>query len=194
MAPQPLLDFLHTLPAFVANAPPVIGVSVHEVFLKENRLQVKVVLKLDRLWRKRSYRSLKNIFINPQLLRSPSNLRANILEAIEDAQKFREHQAQLMISELARVAKLSLWDVEATLLAVKVQQAAASLNTHCCARNSLVSVGRGQRGDIDRLVLNSVGVCDSRELEGSIIDAAHQGHQKVRDLQGAWPFSELRLL
>jgi hypothetical protein len=191
MAPQPLLDFLYTLPSFIANAPPVIGVSVHEVFLKENRLQVKVVLQLDRLWRKRSYRSLKNIFINPQLLRSPSNLRANILEAIEDAQQFRERQVQLIISELARVAKLSLWDVEATLLAVKVQQAAASLNTHCCARNSLVSVGRGQRGDIDLLVLNSMGVHDSRELERSIIDAAHQGHQKVRDLQEAWPFSEL---
>jgi YbaB/EbfC DNA-binding family len=183
---QPLLDFLHTVPAFIANAPPVIGVSEH--------LQVKVVLQLDR--------SLKNIFIDPQLLRSPSNLRANILEAIEDAQKFRESQVQLMISELARVAKLSLWDVEATLLAVKVQQAAASVNTHCCARNSLVSVGRGQRGDIDslsetlreRLVLNSMGIHDSRELEGSIVDAAHQGHQKVRDLQGDWPFSELGLL
>jgi hypothetical protein len=168
MAPQPLLDFLHTLPPFIVNAPPVIGVS--------DRLQVKVVLKLDRLWRKRSYRSLKNIFINPQLLKSPLNLRANILEAIEDAQKFRESQVQLMISELARVAKLSLWDAEATLLAIKVQQAAASMNTHCCARNSFVSVGRGQRGDIERLVLNSIGVCDSREL------------------QEAWPFSELGLL
>jgi hypothetical protein len=129
-----------------------------------------------------------------QLLRSPSNLRANILEAIEDAQKFRESQVQLMISELAHVAKLSLWDVEATMLAVKVQQAAASVNTHCCARNSLVSLGRGQRGDIERLVLNSMGVCDSRELESSIVDAAHQGHQKVRELQGAWPFLELGLL
>jgi hypothetical protein len=178
MAPQPLLDFLYTLPPFIANAPPVIGVS--------DRLQVKVVLQLDR--------TLKNIFINPQLLKSPLNLRANILEAIEDAQKFREHQVQLMLSELARVAKLSLWDVEATLLAVKVQQAVASMNTHCCARNSLVSLGRGQRGDIERLVLNSMEVCDSRELEGSIVDAAHQGHQKVRDLQRAWPFSELGLL
>jgi hypothetical protein len=117
MAPQPLLDFLYTLPAFIANAPPVIGVS--------EQVQVKVVLKLDRLWRKRSYRTLKNIFINPQLLQSPLDLRANILEAIffqkhyvnEDAQKFREHQVQLIISELARVAKLSLWDIEATLLA-----------------------------------------------------------------------------
>jgi hypothetical protein len=114
------------------------------------------------------------IFITPQLLQSPLNLRANILEAIffqkpyvnEDAQKFRESQVQLMISELARVAKLSLWDIEATMLAVKVQQAAASANTHCCARNSLVSVGRGQRGDIERLVLNSMGVHDSRALEG----------------------------
>ncbi len=99
-----------------------------------------------------------------------------------------------MISELARVAKLSLWDVEATLLAVKVQQAAASLNTHCCTGNSLVSVGRGQRGDIERLVLNSLVISDSRDLERSIIDAAHQGHEKVREIQAAWPFSELGLL
>jgi DNA-binding protein YbaB len=147
---------------------------------------VKVVLKLDQ--------SLKNIFINPQLLRSPSNLRANILEAIEDAQKFREHQVQLIISELARVAKLSLWDIESTLLAVKSQQAAASVNTHCCARNRLVSVRRGRRGEIDRLVLNSTVVSDSRELEGSIFDAARQGHEKVRESQRAWPFSELGLL
>jgi DNA-binding protein YbaB len=178
MAPQPLLDFLYTLPAFIANAPPVIGVS--------DRLQVKVVLQLDR--------SLKNIFINPQLLRSPTELRANILEAIEDAQQFRERQVQAMISELARVAKLSLWDVEATLLAVKVQQAAASLNTHCCTGNSLVSVGRGQRGDIERLVLNSMVVSDSKELERSIVDAAGQGHEKVRESQRAWPFAELGLL
>jgi hypothetical protein len=99
-----------------------------------------------------------------------------------------------MISELARIAKLSLWDVEATLLAVKVQQAEASLNTHCCARNSVVSVGRGQRGDIERLVLNSMGVCDSRELQGSIVDAAHQERRRIRELQAAWPFSELGLL
>jgi DNA-binding protein YbaB len=178
MAPQPLLDFLHTVPAFIANAPPVIGVS--------DRLQVKVVLQLDR--------SLKNILINPQLLQSRSNLRANLLEAIEDAQQFRERQVHLMISELARVAKLSLWDVEATLLVVKVQQSAASLNTHCCARNHLVSVGRGQRGDIERLVLNSRGVHDSKELERSIIDAARQGHERVRESQRAWPFSELGLL
>ena len=178
MAPQPLLDFLYTLPPFIANAPPVIGVS--------DRLQVKVVLRLDR--------SIKNISINPQLLQSRLDLRAHILEAIEDAQEFRERQVQLMISQLARVAKLSLWDVEATLLAVKVQQTAASLDTHCCARNRLVSVGRGQRGDIDRLVLNTMEIHDSKELERSLVDAAHRGHQKIKDLQKAWPFSELGLL
>ena len=178
MAPQPLLDFLHTLPPFIANAPPVIGVS--------DRLQVKVVLRLDR--------SIKNISINPQLLQSRLDLRANILEAIEDAQEFRERQVQLMISQLARVAKLSLWDVEATLLAIKVQQTAASLDTHCCTRNHLVSVGRGQRGEIDRLVMNTMEIRDSQELERSIFDAAHQGHQKIKDLQKAWPFSELGLL
>jgi hypothetical protein len=84
--------------------------------------------------------------------------------------------------------------MEATLLAVKVQQAAASLNAQCCARNYLVSVGRGQRGDIERLALNSLGFCDSRELESAIVDAAHQGHQKVRETQAAWPFAELGLL
>ncbi len=178
MAPQPLLDFLYTLPPFITNAPPVIGVS--------EQAQVKVVLRLDR--------SLKNIFINPQIFRSRSNLRANILDAIDDAQKFREHKVQLMISELAHATKLSLWDVEATLLAIKVRQAAASLDTHCCARNSLVSVRRGQRGDIDQLVLNSMGVCDSRELERSIVAAAHQGYEKVRESQRDWPFSELGLL
>jgi hypothetical protein len=55
-------------------------------------------------------------------------------------------------------------------------------------------VGRGQRGDIERLVLNSMGVSDSRELERLIVDAAHQWHEKVRDLQETWPFSELGLL
>jgi YbaB/EbfC DNA-binding family len=153
----------------------VIGVS--------EQAQVKVVLQLDR--------SLKNIFIDPQLLKSPLNLRANILEAINDAQQFRERQVQLIISRNACVAKLSLWDVEATLLAVKSQQAATSLDSHCCGRNHLVSVGRGQRGEIDRLVLNSMKVKASRELESSIIDAANQGHQKVKDLQEAWPFAEL---
>jgi hypothetical protein len=101
---------------------------------------------------------------------------------------------QLIISRNAYVAKLSLWDVEATLLAIKAQQSAAYLNTHCCVRNSLVSLGRGQRGDIDRLVLNSLEIRDSRELERAIIDAANQGLAEVRDLQEAWPFSELGLL
>jgi hypothetical protein len=53
---------------------------------------------------------------------------------------------------------------------------------------------RGQRGDIDRLALNSVRVYDSKELERAIVDAARQGHQKVRELQEAWPFAELGLL
>jgi hypothetical protein len=178
MSPQPLLDFLYTLPTFITNAPPVIGVS--------EQAQVKVVLQLDR--------TLKNIFIDPRLLQTPLNLRAHILEAIADAQQFRERQVQLIISRNACIAKLSLWDVEATLLTVKVQQSAASVNTHCCARNSLVSLGRGQRGDIERLVLNSLEVRDSRELESAIIDAANQGLAEVRDLQRAWPFSELGLL
>jgi hypothetical protein len=186
MTPQPLLDFLYTLPAFITNAPPVIGVS--------EQAQVKVVLQLNR--------QLKNIFIEPRLLQTPQNPRSHILEAFSDAQQFRDRQVQLIISRNACVAKLSLWDVEGTLLAVKAQQAVVSMNTHCCARNSLVSVGRGQHGDIDsppetlreRLVLNSLEVKESREWEMAIVDAAHQGHRKVRELQEAWPFAELGLL
>jgi DNA-binding protein YbaB len=164
--------------AFIAKAPPVIGVS--------EQAQVKVVLQLDR--------TLNNIFIDPKLLKSPLDLRARILEVIEDAQQFRERQVQLIISRHTCTANLSLWDVEGTLLAVKSQQAAASLNVQGCGRNHLVSVMRGQRGEIDRLVLNSMRVCDSKELERSIIEAAKQGHEKIRDLQRTWPFPELTLM
>jgi hypothetical protein len=99
MTPQPLLDFLYTLPTFIANAPPVIGVS--------EQAQVKVALQLNR--------QLKNIFIEPRILQTPLNLRSYILEAITDAQQFRDRQVQLIISRNACVAKLSLWDVEGTL-------------------------------------------------------------------------------
>jgi hypothetical protein len=178
MNPQPLLNFLHTLPAIIAKAPPVIGVSA--------QAQVKVLLLLDR--------SLKNIFIDPQLLKSPLDLRIGILEAIEDAHQFRERQVQLVISRHTCVAKLSLWDVEGTLLAVKGQQAAAAFGVQGIGRNRLVSVVRGQRGEIDRLVLNSVKICDSRELERSIIEAAQQGQEKISDLQKNWPFPDLAWL
>jgi DNA-binding protein YbaB len=175
MSKQPLLDFLNTLPVFITNAPPVIGVS--------EQAQVKVLLQLDR--------SLTSIFIDPGLLESPLDLRARILEAIFDAQQFRERQVQLIISRHTCIANLSLWDVEGTLLAVKGQQAAAFSDTYCCARNHLVSVGREQRGDIDRLVLNSMRLNDAKTLESAIVDAARQGHEKIRNLQKAWPFAEL---
>jgi hypothetical protein len=175
MTPQPLLNFLHTLPPIIAKASPVIGVS--------NRAQVKVLLLLDR--------SLKNIFIDPQLLKSPLDLRVGILEAIEDAHQFRERQVQLIISRHTCVAKLSLWDVEGTLLAVKGQQANAALGVQGIGRNRLVSVVRGRRGEIDRLVLNSVKIGDSRELEMAIVEAAQQGQDRIIKLQKTWPFPEL---
>jgi DNA-binding protein YbaB len=175
MTPQPLLNFLHTLPPIIAKAPPVIGVSA--------QAQVKVLLLPDR--------SLKNIFIDPQLLKSPLDLRAGILEAIEDAHQFRERQVQLIISRHTCVAKLSLWDVEGTLLAVKGQQANAALGVQGIGKNRLVSVTRGRRGEIDRLVLNSVRVCDSSELERAIVEAAQQGQEKISELQKNWPFPEL---
>ncbi len=175
MTPQPLLNFLHSLPPIIAKAPPVIGVSA--------QAQVKVLLLLDR--------SLKNIFIEPQLLKSPLDLRTRILEAIQDAHQFRERQVQLIISRHTCAAKLSLWDVEGTLLAVKGQQTNASLGLQGIGRNALVSVVRRQRGEIDRLVLNSVKICDHRELESAIIEAAQQGQEKITQLQKTWPFPEL---
>jgi hypothetical protein len=80
--------------------------------------------------------------IDPQLLKSPLDLRAGILEAIffqkhyvnEDAHQFRERQVQLIISRHTYSAKLSLWDVEGTLLAIKSQQATASLGVQGIGR------------------------------------------------------------
>jgi hypothetical protein len=77
------------------------------------------------------------------------------------------------------------------LIAVKGQQANAALGVQGIGRNRLVSVVRGRRGEIDRLVLNSVRVSDSRELESSIIEAAKQGQEKIANLQKTWPFPEL---
>jgi hypothetical protein len=131
-----------------------------------------IVLRLDR--------SLKNIFIDPPLLRSQSNLRANILEAIflqkryvnEDAQKFREHLVQLMIFELARVAKLSLWDIEAPLS----RQSLAGLSFReysLLCQESFGFWGERAAWGYRSTVLNSMGVHDSRELEGSITDFSY---------------------
>jgi hypothetical protein len=175
MPPQPLIDFLHTLPAFITKAPPVIGASTHA--------RVKVVLQLDR--------KLTNICINPILLNSPLDLRSKILEAIGDAQELRNRQIQEMISQHSYVAKLSIWDVEGTLLAIRSQQTAAAVNFQGVGRNRLVSVVRGQLGQIDRLVLNSVRVSSQPELERSIIEAAQEGHEKIRRLQNILPFPDL---
>ena len=55
----------------------------------------------------------------------------------------------------------------------------------------MVSVGGKES---DRLVLNSMRLNDAKALERSIIDAARQGHEKIRSLQKDWPFAELGLL
>jgi hypothetical protein len=175
MTPQPLLDFLHTLPAFIATAPPVIGVSA--------QARVKVLLQLDR--------QLTNIFIDPQLLQSPLDLRTAVLEAIEDAQQFRDRQVQLIISRHSCTAKFSLWDVEGTLLSIKSQQ---TTDFQGIGRNHLISMVRGQRGEINRMVLNSVRVSDHKELERSIIEAASQSCEKVRNLQKTLSFPDLAWL
>jgi DNA-binding protein YbaB len=178
MTSQPLLDFIHTLPDFIAAAPPVIGVSKH--------VNVKVVLQLDR--------QLTNIFIDPQLLPSPLDLRSKILEAIDEAQESRNRQVQAIISQHSLVAKLSLWDVEGTLLSIRSQQAALAINFRGIGCNRLVSVVRGEQGQIDRLVLNSLRVADQHELELAIVAAAQDGYEKVRKLQKILPFPNLSVV
>jgi YbaB/EbfC DNA-binding family len=175
--PQPLLDFLHTLPPFIAKAPPVIGVSEHAF--------VKVVLQLDR--------QLTNVSIDPRLLKSPREVRAQVLEAIQDAQEFRDRQVRAIISEHSQVAKLSIWDVEGTLLAVRNRQSEAlrsvqGTGTGC---NGLVSVARSQRNQITGLVLNSTNLCCRHKIERSIIHAAQQGFYEIQRLYEMLPFPEL---
>jgi DNA-binding protein YbaB len=178
MTPQPILDFLHTLPPIISKAPPVIGVS--------GQAQVKILYLLDR--------TLKNIFIDPQLLQSPLDLHVRVLEAIEDAQQFRERQIQAIISRQIRIANLSSWDVEGILLAVKSRQTAVSLGVQGIGKNHLVLVVRGQRGEINNLLFKSMRLNDSKELERSIVEAARQGHERIKDMQKTWPFPELTLI
>jgi hypothetical protein len=59
MSPQPLTDFLNTLPALITAAPPVIGVS--------SGGYIKVVMMLDY--------QLVDAWIHPRLLQSPHALR-----------------------------------------------------------------------------------------------------------------------
>jgi YbaB/EbfC DNA-binding family len=122
--PQPLLDFLHTLSTFIEKAPPVIGMSEHAF--------VKVVLQLDR--------QLTNVSIDPRLLKSPREVRAQVLEAIQDAQKFRDRQVRAIISEHSQVAKLSIWDVEGTLLAACRSETPKALSSKQLSCKPLIAV------------------------------------------------------
>jgi DNA-binding protein YbaB len=175
MDSQPLLDFLYTLPAFIAKAPPVVGVAA--------RGRVKVTMQLDR--------QLANISIDQSLLSSPLDLRNRVLTAIEDAQEQRNNQVQNIISQHSHIARLSLWDIEGTLLAIRSQQAAASPSFLGIGRTSLVSVVRSKQGQIERLVLNTVRLREQQELERSIITAAQEGYSKFRRLQKTLPFPDL---
>jgi hypothetical protein len=152
MSPQPLLDFLNTLPAFITAAPPVIGVSEDG--------SVKVIMKLDQ--------RLTDIWINPRLLQSPRALRVVVLATIHKAQELRSHQIHKIISEHSYIANLSPWDVEATLLSIKNQQSSVSHNFQGVGRNHLTTVLRNHQGEITRLVLNSTRVLNQQQLERSI--------------------------
>jgi DNA-binding protein YbaB len=175
MTTQPLLDFLYTLPAFIAKAPSVVGIAA--------RGRVQVTMQLDR--------QLTHISIDPALLSSPLDLRSRLLAAIDNAQEQRNIQVQNIISQHSHIAHLSLWDVEGTLLSIRSQQAAASPNFLGIGRTSLVSVVRGKQGEIERIVLNSVRLRDQQELERSILTAAQEGYNKLQRLQKTLPFPDL---
>jgi DNA-binding protein YbaB len=174
MNPQPLLDFLHTLPAFIATAPPVVGVTAH------GRVQVTM-----------HDRQLTHISIDPSLLSSPLDLRSRLLAAIYNAQAQRNIQVQNIISQHSHIAHLSLWDVEGTLLSIRSQQAVAAPSFLGIGRTNLVSVVRSKQGEIERVVLNPVRLRDQQELERSIIAAAQEGYAKLQRLQRNLPFPDL---
>jgi hypothetical protein len=109
----------------------------------------------------------------------------------EDAQQFRDRQVQAIISQHTCTAKLSIWDVEGTLLSIKSQQTTDFQGIGC---NHLVSMVRGQSGEINSMALNSVRISGQKELERSIIEAAKQSREKVRNLQKTLPFPDLAWL
>jgi hypothetical protein len=98
----PNLYFLQIIAPLLAKTPPVVGISSNQ--------QVRITLGIDR-------QILQAHIACPQ---SPTGiLQRDILSAIDQAQTLRHHRIQALISQYAQVTKLSLWDIEATLLALR---------------------------------------------------------------------------
>jgi DNA-binding protein YbaB len=175
MNPQSLLDFLHTIPAFIDKAPPVVGVAAHG--------RVQATMQLDR--------QLTNISIHKSLLSSPLDLRRHLLSAIDDAQTQRNIQVQNTIIKHSYIAHLSLWDVEGTLLSIQKEQSVISPSFLGFGRTDLVSIVRNRQGEIERVVLNSVHLRDRKKLERAILTAAREGYAKLQRLQKKMPYPDL---
>jgi hypothetical protein len=105
----PNLHFLQTIAPLLAKNPPVVGISSNQ--------QVRITLGIDR-------QILQAYIACPQ---SPTGiLQRDILSAIDQAQTLRHQRIQALISQYAQPTKLSLWDIEATLLALRHQLEQAS--------------------------------------------------------------------
>jgi hypothetical protein len=105
----PNLYFLQTIAPLLAKTPPVVGISSNQ--------QVRITFGIDR-------QILQAHIACPQ---SPMGiLQRDILSAIDQAQTLRHQRIQSLISQYAQVTKLSLWDIEATLLALRHQLEQAS--------------------------------------------------------------------
>jgi hypothetical protein len=98
----PNLHFLQTIAPLLAKTPPVVGISPNH--------QVRIVLAIDR-------QILQAHIACPTA--PTSILQRNILSAIDQAQTLRHQRIQALISQYAQPTKLSLWDIEATLLALR---------------------------------------------------------------------------
>jgi hypothetical protein len=174
MSPQPL-TFLNTLPALITAAPPVIGVS--------SGGHIKVVMMLDY--------QLVDAWIHPRLLQSPHALRMMFLQTIDIAQKIRNVQVHELISQHSHIARLSIWDVEATLLSIKNRQVATSGEFQGVGRNHLMTMIRNHQGEITRFVLNSSRHLQQQQLERSILSAAQQSFEQIRSFQKVQQFPYL---
>jgi hypothetical protein len=114
-----------------------------------------------------------------------------VLETIHQAQELRVQQVHKIISQHSYIAQLDIWDVEATLLSIKKQQAAASQNRQGIGHKHLTTILHNYQGKINRLVLNSTQILNQQQLERSIPSAAQQGYEQIRNLQRVLPFPYL---
>jgi hypothetical protein len=144
----PNLHFLQTIAPLLAKNPPVVGISSNQ--------QVRITLGIDR-------QILQAHIACPTA--PTSILQRNILSAIDQAQTLRHQRIQALISQYAQPTKLSLWDIEATLLALR------QLRLPPAPRSVSVAELKGGWGDL----------LSSQLSETTLLAAAHQNYLQLQE-------------